>query len=286
MITDQIDVRLSPEERDRYRRSGFLVRPAAFHDDEVARMRQEADYILELLVNSSLGSGRLSGRFDVGRGADGGVHVRKVQPVNDLSLYLSEISADARLLGPLRELMGSEPRLMEEKLNYKQPVPNWPDSLPVPEREDSFAPHDDWAYYSAQGYPQDIVSSMIALDECTVDNGPLLIWPGSHRQHLEHVAGKRRDLTVAPGLIDEKAGEDLLVPAGSVVFFHACLVHSSRPNTTDQPRRLMIYSHYPGREDHGVDVRNGPARLREAPWEHEHLRRVISGERRQPFRLS
>lgn len=284
MIGENVGVGLTPEERERYDRDGFLVRPAVFSEAEVARMRAEADYVLELLINSALSSGRPNGRIDVGRGAEGGVHVRKVQPINDVSLYFSQVSDDPRLLGPLAELMGSEPRLMEEKLNYKQPVPNWPEQLPVRDKEDSFAPHNDWAYYSMQGYPQDIVSSMITMDDCTVDNGPLVLWPGSHRAYLEHVKGTF-DLHVAPGLIDETAGEDLLVPAGSIVFFHALLIHSSRPNSTAQPRRLMIYSHYPGREDHGTDVRNGPARLRESPWERDYLRKLIDGEARPTFRL-
>jgi len=286
MIDEEIAVKLTPEERERYGRDGFLLRPAVFSEAEVARMQEEADYVLELLVNSALSSGRPSGRIDVGKGPSGDVHVRKIQPVNDVSLYFSQVSNDVRLLGPLADLMGSEPRLMEEKLNYKQPVPNWPAQFAVRDREDYFAPHNDWAFYSAQGYPQDIVSSMIVMDDCTVDNGPLVLWPGSHREYLPHITTAAGDLTVTPGLIDEAAGQDLLAPAGSVVFFHALLVHSSRPNATDRPRRLMIYSHYPGREEHGTDVRNGPARLRESPWERDYLRRLISGEARETFRLS
>lgn len=88
---------------------------------------------------------------------------------------------------------------------------------------------------------------------------------------------ERGRLTVALGLIDPAPGRDLLAPAGSVVFFHALLIHSSRPNDSGAPRRLMIYSHYPSREDHGIDVRNGPARLRESPSEHEYLRRRLEG---------
>lgn len=276
---------LSDLERQTYEREGFLVRPSVFGPDELTRMRDEADYVLALLINSALTNRRPSGRIDATRGVGGRAHVRKVQPVNDLSLLFSDLAGDERILGPLQDIMGFEPRLMEEKLNYKQPVPNWPAELPLADRADDFDPHNDWAYYALQGYPQDIVSTMVVMDDCTVDNGPLVLWAGSHRQHLEHTSGINRDLTVGPGLLDPDAGVDLLAPAGSVVFFHSLLIHSSRPNQTDQPRRLMIYSHYPAREDHGVDVRNGPTRLRESPWEREYLRRRVAGEIEDRFQL-
>jgi ectoine hydroxylase-related dioxygenase (phytanoyl-CoA dioxygenase family) len=276
---------LTERERESYERDGYLVRPGVFDPEELVRMHIEADYVLGLLINSALTNGRPSGRIDATRGVGGGAHVRKVQPVNDLSLYFSEIAEDERIIGPLRDIMGFEPRLMEEKLNYKQPVPNWPAELPLADRTDAFPPHNDWAYYALQGYPQDIVSTMLVMDDCTVDNGPLILWGGSHRHHLDHIAGPNLDLTVPAGRLEPDAGVDLLAPAGSVVFFHSLLIHSSRPNETDQPRRLMIYSHYPGREDHGVDVRNGPTRLRESPWERQYLRRRAAGEIEDPFQL-
>ena len=60
-------------------------------------------------------------------------------------------------------------------------------------------------------------------------------------------------LQVKPGLIDFDGGVDILAPAGSVMIFHALLVHNSRPNTSGRPRRIMIYSHYPDRVDMGQE---------------------------------
>jgi ectoine hydroxylase-related dioxygenase (phytanoyl-CoA dioxygenase family) len=139
------------------------------------------------------------------------------------------------------------------------------------QRMDKDTIHNDWAYYTAQQYPQDILSSAITLDECTVDNGPLHVWPGTHKTHLEH---EKVDigLQVKTELIDPDGGIDILAPAGSVMLFHSLLVHNSRPNNTASPRRLLIYSHYPSRINMGIDVRNGPKRLKESPWEEEYHR--------------
>ena len=265
-----------------FQEHGYVAMERVFSDDEVQRMRKEADDILELILNSSNSLERQSGRLDLVRN-ELGFLVRKIQPINDLSLYLSQISADSRLLDPMRALMNEEPILMEEKLNYKQPLPGLSFGFETkPRGTDRFPVHNDWAYYRAQNYPQGIISSAITLDDCPAEAGPIHIWPGTHKSHLEHESVDI-GLQVQPGLVDFEGGEDLLLPAGSVAFFSSLLVHNSRPNTSGKPRRMMIYSHYPASAKMGVDVRNGPTRLREAPYEWEYTRMKLRGEGRDVF---
>ena len=283
---------LTEDQRSQFDRDGFLILPEVFTPAEVERMRGEADAILELILNSSIANRRKSGRLDWLLFRDGVQHVRKIQPVNDLSLFLSQVSEDPRLLNPMRAIMGCDPLLMEEKLNYKQPLPERVEGVPISEGEDAFVIHNDWAHYRGNGYPQDILSSAISMDACTPDNGPLHVWPGSHHTHIDHLrkefhrpdGTKRYDLTVPEGTVDPEGGIDVLVPAGSVMIFHALLIHSSRSNETPGPRRLMIYSHYPSRIEMPFDTRNGPTRLREAPWEHEYLRLRAKGVYTDRFR--
>jgi len=265
-----------------FQEHGYATMERVFSDDEVKRMRKEADEILELILNSSNSLERQSGRLDLVRN-EAGYLVRKIQPINDLSLYLSQISADSRLLDPMRTLMNEEPILMEEKLNYKQPLPGLSFGFETKPRDtDRFPVHNDWAYYRAQNYPQGIISSAITLDDCPAESGPIRIWPGTHKSHLEHESVDI-GLQVQPGLVDFEGGEDLLLPAGSVAFFSSLLVHNSRPNISEKPRRMMIYSHYPASAKMGVDVRNGPTRLREAPYEWEYTRMKLRGEGRDVF---
>jgi len=271
------EYRLTPEQLEQFQREGYLVLPSAFHAEEIARMRAEADRVLELILNSSLALGRLSTRLDWRQLDDGSQIVRKIQPVNDLSPYLAEISHDPRLLQPLRQIMGHEPILMEEKLNYKQPLPVRIEGLPIHPLDDRFPVHNDWAYYRSQNYPQDILSSAISLDNCPPESGPIHVWPGTHRHHLEHHPVDI-GLQVSPDAVDFAGGVDILAPAGSVMLFHALLIHNSRANRSGRPRRIMIYSHYPDRVDMGHDVRNGPTRLREQPYEQQYQELVARGE--------
>ncbi|MBS11347.1 MAG: hypothetical protein CME19_07080 [Gemmatimonadetes bacterium] len=268
---------------EKFNRDGYIAIENAFNPDEVGRMQREADAILELIVNASIGLERKSGRLDILQKEDGQQIVRKIQPINDLSLYLAEISNDERFLGPMRTIMGDEPILMEEKLNYKEPLPEPLNGFDFgPRSNDRFPIHSDWAYYKAQNYPQSIISSAIVLDDCTEDSGPLHIWPGSHKEDLPHDKVEI-GLEVQPRLIDPEGGIDLLVPAGTVMIFSSLLIHNSRPNVSGKPRRLMIYSHYPKAADMGADVRNGPARLRESPYEWEYIRKRDRGELKDVF---
>lgn len=276
---------LSDTQLQQFHKEGFILLPAAFGDAEVRRMRREADYILELIINSSMALKRHSGRLDACQSPDGKQMVRKIQPINDLSLYLTQVSNDQRLVEPMRQIMGDDPVLMEEKLNYKEPLPRLveSDAIDFRQEQDQFPIHSDWGYYKRQNYPQNILSSAISIDACTADTGPLRIWPGSHTKHLEHEAIPRRGLQVVPGLIDETTSIPVLCPPGSVMIFHALLIHTSESNHSGRPRRLMIYSHYPKNANMGHDVRNGPTRLSESPYEHEYHRLRHAGSWHDTF---
>lgn len=270
---------------DQFNRDGYIAIENAFDADEVTRMRSEADVVLELMVNSSAANRRRSRRLDILEYAPGRQMVVKVQPINDLSLYLAEVSADERLLAPLRSAMGDEPVLMEEKLNYKQPLRDRVEGFEMSGRlSDGWGMHSDWAHYKAQDYPPSIISSAISLDDCTEESGPIRVWPGSHEEHIPHRRMEGGGLSVEPGSIDPDGGIDLLVPAGTVMLFSSMLIHNSRPNRSGKPRRLMIYSHYPQGANMGIDIRNGPTRLAESPYEWEYIRRRERGEVQDAFK--
>ncbi len=267
-----------------WKTNGFLVLEGVFVADEVNSLQREADFILELIINSSLSLERQSRRLDIRKRRNGGMIVRKIQPIIDLSLELAKISADDRLLKPMAELIGETPVLMEEKLNYKQPISEI-DFFRVPEDDDCFPIHNDWAYYRYNDYPDTIISSAITLDACHAENGSIKVFPASHHAHVDHLR-VRNGLEVPAGSVDIDSAETLTVSAGSIIFFHSKLIHTSEPNQTDLPRRIMIYSHYPESADMGIDIRNGPNRLRESPWEWEYQRRKATGEVKDTFSVN
>lgn len=121
----------------------------------------------------------------------------------------------------------------------------------------------------------DVFETMVVADE-TPHGKPD---PGPYELALERLA-QRADAAIA----DLNGGEDVLLPAGSMIMFHSMLVHSSRPDVSARPRRLLIYSHFLRSTGLAVDARNGPMRLREAPWEWQYQRLKARGEFKDVFK--
>jgi ectoine hydroxylase-related dioxygenase (phytanoyl-CoA dioxygenase family) len=278
-------------------RDGYLVIERAFEETELASFRDASDRIVELSINSTLALGRRHPRLDAKVHDDGRVTVRKLQPINDLDPRLAAIATDERLLGPLRLLMGDEPILMEEKLNPKQTLDTRGLDLQVLanssfNREvglEGFHLHHDWGYYRQQGYPVDTLSSAIVIDDCA-GRGPLRVIPGSHLIDAPLVDADPNSGSgvVADGFFSLHDLVPLDAPAGSVLLFHAKLVHDSEPNRSGQPRRVMIYSHYPRSHDPAADPdrRNGPVREYSRAFEDEYREMVRSGAFEPRFALT
>lgn len=274
---------LTADQRESYERDGYVVLPAVFTTDEVAEMAREADRVAELLIDASIATGARSPRLDLQR-RDDHVVLRKVQPMNDLSEVFTRYSSDDRLLGPMRDVLGCEPVLMEEKLNYKQVLPSDP-GIDAGDEGESFPFHTDIAFFILDGYPLETMSSALTIDETTPDNGPLRVLPGSHRK-LDWPHHDGWPPRVREDAIPQDELVDLLAPPGSVMLFHSALVHASSENTTDRPRRLMIFSHHP--ETHPMEPDKRNRHLREAGREHERRFRelVESGAYKRGYRMS
>src|SRR5262249_11595649 len=97
----------------------------------------------------------------------------------------------------------------------------------------------------------DIVNVAVFLDDVTQFNGPILVVPGSHRLSLEEetrttAEGWENTLGVdlrhkveveaMARLVDSHGLAAAEGPRGSVVAFHARLLHASQPNLTPYPR--------------------------------------------------
>jgi ectoine hydroxylase len=281
---------LTAGELERFNKRGYIVLPAVFSAEEIEEMRREADRILALCVNASLATGRRDTRLDVSKSAGDPetLDVRKLQPVKDLSETFRRMSEDERLIGPMRHIMGAEPILMEEKLNYKQKVacPEFIARYEVREGEGSFPLHHDWGYYRQQGYPQSTLSSAITMDDVTSDKGPIRVIPGTHTREwpLKDPDPAHGSGILADGLFSEEDRVEVLAPAGSVMIFHSMLVHDSFPNRTRQPRRIMIYSHYPGTHSFEEDKRNRRGRELGQEVEEAYRQMVARGEYVDEFR--
>ncbi len=74
------------------------------------------------------------------------------------------------------------------------------------------------------------------LTDVAEDGGPLTFLPGSHRLPGDYPMPFHERMGEIPGMVK------LTVPAGTAVLFHCHLYHAAMHNTSDRPRKTLIYT--------------------------------------------
>ena len=160
--------------------------------------------------------------------------IRRLKDPHKASPIFDGLLRDERILDIVAQLIGPDIRMHHTKLNVKPPgggeAVEW---------------HQDWAFYPATN--DDILEVGLLLDDATEENGALLVVPGSHRGPIydHHVAGSfagAMDPASCDGLSLSRSVA-LTAPAGSMTIHHVRTVHGSRTNTSDRPRRLLLFGY-------------------------------------------
>jgi len=218
---------LSQREIDFYRTNGYLAVDGVLTETEVAEGRR----IVEEFVERSRSVTDHDAVFDLEPGhTPERPRVRRLKEPVAQHPFFDAVMRKAAVLDVIADLMGPAIRFQGSKLNMKSadfgsPV-EW---------------HQDFAFYPHTN--DDLLAVGVALDDCTLENGCLLMLPGSHRWPIlnHHQDG------VFVGAIDvEQEGVDLsaavpvTVRAGGITLHHTRMLHASAPNTSPLPRRLLL----------------------------------------------
>lgn len=272
---------LNAEERASFDDFGFVVLPEVFNRRDVNAMANEATRLAQWQVAISLALGGATPRIDVRR-RNGSVVLRQMQPIIDVSPVFARYSRDERLLEPLRDLLGCEPVLLEEKLDYKQVLPGNPD-VARGEDDESNSFYSDVAFNLLDGYPLETLTSVVAIDEATSDNAAVRVVPGSHRR--EWPLRPTWPPLLVDGSVQDTDAVPLAMAPGTVAILHAALVRTLTPNRSEAPRRAMLVSHYP--ETHPIEHDKRNHRLRRAGQQAEdrYEELVYSGAKVPDYRL-
>ena len=103
--------------------------------------------------------------------------------------------------------------------------------------------HQDSSYFPFDREPQ--VGAWLATSEATLENGCLVILPGSHKEHLhEHLPDDREGSNYGYTEIkdhDFSQETPMTLNTGDLLLFHSFLMHKSYDNNSQARRTAMVY---------------------------------------------
>jgi hypothetical protein len=250
-----------------YRERGFFVRERAFAGHELEPLRDAVEEVERRVHKATVDEPgpvevieghryqRLLGSRVQWEWRAGSPDVRTLEPFHHLDPRLDRLVDDDRLRVPAAPLVGAEEAgLFTDKLNFKRPG-----GSPYPWHQDSTY----WAFGCA--HLERVVTVALYLDDATRENGCLWLVPGSHRAGIlppPRDRGVLGSLYTDPERVDSRGAVPIEAPAGSLLAFHAHLVHGSRMNRSERSRRALILAYQPAglpRWQH-ADARPLPAR--------------------------
>jgi hypothetical protein len=235
------DSGLSLDELQGYFEIGWILRPALFNSDEIARMRACFDE-LETIAGDLTESGLHRGAHFVLGEKDGRQVIQRVVWAGGCQHYLLAIGSDPRLTGPCAQLLRSD--AMDHLLNqahFKRPrdgvVFDWHQDIQHRDKGNG-----TWTDVNGSG---SFVQTVIVLDEMTSHSGPLVFISGSSKWgRLDFDKRGGDNPPQAKGREAQFRRDDAAVTIaaqpGDTLFFGPYTIHASSENTSDQYRRILI----------------------------------------------
>ena len=218
---------LTQQQVQAYHRDGFIVVEDVFSVEETARMRAVTDEFVEA-ARSVTDHTDVYDLEPTHSAAEPRLR-RLKNPHAQHEVYYQAVT-HPRVLQILAQLIGPAIKFDGSKLNMKLAgfgaAVEW---------------HQDWAFYPHTN--EDLCAVGIMLDDCAMENGPLMIVPGSHQGPIynHHADGR---FCGAVDIIGD--GVDLSTAvactgrAGSMSIHHVRALHGSAPNVSDKPRRMLL----------------------------------------------
>lgn len=251
-------MRLTQEQLTAYQEQGFVFIPSCFSADEVQVMKRELPATFA----------EDSPRRVVEKNSQ---IVRSVYGSHATNKVFRSLSAHPRLVEPALQILGEQCYIYQFKINAKAAFGG-----------DLWEWHQDYIFWrNEDGVPEDhLVNAVVFLDDVNEFNGPMILVPCSHKAGTVDVTAQQpafasdtskenpyhdspawisnltADLKYALGkeVIARFVAQHGIVapkgPAGSVLFFHCNLIHSSAANMSPFDRTIVLVTYN--------DVKNKP----------------------------
>jgi phytanoyl-CoA hydroxylase len=211
---------------DFYFRNGYLGVEDVLNETDIADLRRVTDEFVER-------SRQFTTHTDVfdlepGHTPENPRLRRLKNPIAQHTVY-DQTMRHPRILEIVSQLIGPHIRQNGTKLNMKLPEVGSPVEW-----------HQDWAFYPHTN--DDLLAVGVCIDAMTQENGCLLVVPGSHK---DRVYDHHYDGVFAGAITEADFDPTNVAPielgAGGISIHHARALHASMPNTSQHPRRFLLF---------------------------------------------
>ena len=219
---------LSRAQREEYASVGAIVVPDVLSPSEIARLRAVTDEFVE----RARGLTTHDDVFDLEDShTPAQPRVRRIKAPDRHHPEYAGLVRHPRIVEVLTDLWGPNVRFDAAKLNLKAAgygaAVEW---------------HQDWAFYPHTN--DDLAAVGVMMDDMALENGPLMVLPGSHRGPVhDHHADGRFCGAMDPATcgVDFSRAMPLTGLAGAITVHHVRAIHGSAPNTSNRDRRLLLF---------------------------------------------
>lgn len=220
---------ISDKDVEAYRRDGLIVVPQVLDSGTLAQVRQ---VIAELVAGAAEVTEHTS-VYDLEPGhTREDPRVRRIKAPHKVHPIFNEIIRSPAVIDILTKLIGPGLRLHNSKLNMKSAKYGSPVEW-----------HQDWAFYPHTN--DDILAIGVLLDDCDLENGPILVTPGTHSREIWNHHGEDGCFAglIDPDLIADEIARAVpcIGKAGTMSFHHVRALHGSATNTSNRSRNLLLY---------------------------------------------
>ncbi|MBC79843.1 MAG: phytanoyl-CoA dioxygenase [Gammaproteobacteria bacterium] len=220
---------LTVEQVETFNTDGYLSVDSVLSPEELDELRRVTDEFVEQSRNVTENDATFD--LEPGHTAESPQLRRIIRPVSKHPVYEKFVHHED-ILNIVESLLGPNLRYHNNKMNMKNSghgsAVEW---------------HQDWAFYPHTN--DDLLEVGIALDDMTEDNGALMVIPGSHKDKVwdHHQDGLFVGAVTDPTFQPDDA-VSVTVKAGGITLHHVRMVHGSKPNESDKPRRMFFIGFY------------------------------------------
>lgn len=257
---------LTPAQRQRFEEDGCLVVDNVLDPAlDIEPVMTEYMGVLDSIARSLYAEGAITSTYDDLSFSDRLTQIcaesgRNFPKFFDISLPMKNCKPDSPIhLGPATFRLMTSPRLLDAIEDimgpeiYSNPVQHI--RMKLPKRviaagfEHSGAVgkvgwHQDNGVVLEEADEATILTVWIPLNEATVENGCLQVFPRSHRSDLIDHCPTDNGMRIPDKLLPATNPRPLPMPAGSVILMHQKTVHSSLDNQTEDQVRLSFDLRY------------------------------------------